>query len=44
VPSPEYAVAKAHAGSHLKVYAVDTIGQAIKILESLGGRISHNPA
>jgi len=44
VPSPEYAVAKAHAGPHLKVYKVDTIAQAIKILESLGGRISHNPA
>jgi PDZ domain-containing protein len=44
VPSPEYSVAKAHAGPHLKVYAIDTIGQAIKILESLGGRISRTTA
>jgi len=44
VPSPEYAVAKAHAGPHLKIYKVNTIGQAIKILESLGGRISLIPA
>jgi PDZ domain-containing protein len=40
VPPQEYAVAKAHAGGHLKVYAVSTIGQAVHILESLGGRIS----
>jgi PDZ domain-containing protein len=39
VPPLEYAVAKSHAGSHLKVYAVSTITQAVRILESLGGRI-----
>ncbi|MGA3353451.1 MAG: S16 family serine protease [Acidimicrobiales bacterium] len=44
VPSPEYNVAKARAGAHLKVYAVNTIGQAVRILESLGGRISRTPA
>jgi PDZ domain-containing protein len=40
VPSQEYAVAKAHAGLHLKVYAVSTIGEAVHILESLGGRVA----
>ena len=40
VPPQEYAVAKAHAGSHLKVYSVSTIEQAIHILESLGGHIA----
>ena len=40
VPPQEYSVAKAHAGSHLKVYSVSTITQAVHILESLGGRIS----
>jgi PDZ domain-containing protein len=40
VPPQEYAVAKAHAGPHLKVYAVSTIGEAVHILESLGGRVS----
>ena len=44
VPPQEYQVAKAHAGSHLEVYAVGTIGQAIRVLESLGGRISRNTA
>ncbi len=44
VPSPEYSVAKAHAGSQLKVYAVNTIGQAVRILESLGGRITRTRA
>ena len=39
VPPQEYAVAKAHAGPHLKVYAVSTIGEAVHILESLGGRV-----
>jgi len=40
VPPQEYAVAKAHAGPHLKVYAVSTIDQAIHVLESLGGHIA----
>jgi len=44
VPPQEYKVAKAHAGSHLKVYSVSTIGQAVRILESLGGRISRTTA
>ena len=39
VPKQEYQVARAHAGSHLKIYAVSTISQAIHVLESLGGRI-----
>ncbi len=44
VPPQEYAVAKAHAGSRLKVYAVSTIAQAIHDLESLGGRIARTTA
>jgi PDZ domain-containing protein len=44
VPPGEYAAAKAHAGSSLKVYAVSTIGRALSILESLGGRISGTTA
>jgi PDZ domain-containing protein len=40
VPPPEYSVAKAHAGAHLKVYAVTNITQAIRILKSLGGHIA----
>ncbi|MGO9206929.1 MAG: PDZ domain-containing protein [Candidatus Limnocylindrales bacterium] len=44
VPPQEYAVAKAHAGPHLKVYAVSTIGQAVHVLESLGGRIARTTA
>jgi PDZ domain-containing protein len=40
VPKQEYAVAKSRAGSHLKVYAVSTIAQALHILESLGGRVT----
>jgi hypothetical protein len=40
VPPQEYAVAKAHAGPHLKVYAVSTIDQAVHVLESLGGHIA----
>jgi PDZ domain-containing protein len=44
VPPQEYSVAKAHAGSHLKVYAVSTIGQAVHDLELLGGRIARTTA
>lgn len=44
VPPEEYSVAKAHAGSHLKVYAVSTIGQAVHDLELLGGRIARTTA
>jgi PDZ domain-containing protein len=44
VPPEEYSVAKAHAGSRLKVYAVSTIGQAVHDLELLGGRIKRTTA
>jgi PDZ domain-containing protein len=44
VPPQEYPVAKAHAGPHLKVYAVSTINQAIHVLVSLGGHIARNTA
>ncbi len=37
VPPQEYTVAKAHAGSRLKVYAVSTIGQAVRILRVTRG-------
>lgn len=40
VPPQEYAVAKAHAGSRLKVVSVSTIGQAITALRHIGGRIA----
>lgn len=40
VPLPEYKVAKAHAGTRLKVVAVATIGQAIAALRHIGGRIA----
>jgi Lon-like protease len=40
VPKPEYQVAKSRAGPHLHVYAVTSIAQAIRILESLGGHIA----
>ncbi len=40
VPPQEYKVALAHAGSKLKVYAVSTVAQAIRILEQhYGGRM-----
>ncbi|HLN04773.1 MAG TPA: PDZ domain-containing protein, partial [Acidimicrobiales bacterium] len=44
VPVQEYAVAKSKAGPNLKVYAVSSIDQVIKILESLGGRIVRTTA
>lgn len=45
VPRQEYKVAKAHAGGSLKVYAVSSITQALKILERYGGRLpSRAPA
>jgi PDZ domain-containing protein len=40
VPPQEYAVAKAHAGTRLKVVAVSTIGQAIAALKRIGGHIA----
>ena len=40
VPPQEEAVAKAHAGAHLKVLAVDDISQAISDLVRLGGTFS----
>jgi PDZ domain-containing protein len=44
VPPEELAVAKSHAGRNLKVYAVTSIGQVIRILESLGGRLTRTTA
>jgi PDZ domain-containing protein len=44
VPPQEYKLAKAHAGAHLKVYAVSTIAEAIHDLKLLGGKISRTPA
>jgi len=40
VPPANYAEAKKYAGPTLKVYAVSTIAQAIKVLESHGGKIA----
>jgi PDZ domain-containing protein len=37
VPRENYAEAKAHAGNHLRVYAVDTIDDALRVLGSLKG-------
>jgi PDZ domain-containing protein len=39
VPQPELAVAKSMAGPHLKVFAVQTLGQALSDLEHLGGKL-----
>ncbi|MGO9559665.1 MAG: S16 family serine protease [Acidimicrobiales bacterium] len=39
VPPQEYKVALAHSGNGLKIYAVSTIGQVLKILERYGGRL-----
>ncbi len=41
VPGANYATAKKYAaGSSLKVYAVSSIGQVLRILEGLGGRLA----
>jgi PDZ domain-containing secreted protein len=37
VPRDNYKDAKAHAGNHLKVYAVDNFDDALRILGSLKG-------
>jgi Lon-like protease len=37
VPRANYAEAKAHAGNHLRVYAVDTFDDALRILGTLKG-------
>jgi len=37
VPPQELAVARARAGSHLRVFAVSNISQAIRVLERVGG-------
>ena len=37
VPRDDYAVASAHAGSHLKVYAVNTFDDALRVLGGLAG-------
>ena len=39
VPPPELGVARSMAGPHLKVFAVQTLGQALRDLEGLGGRV-----
>ncbi len=39
VPRANYAVARQNAGPKLKVYAVSTIAQALRVLERLGGRL-----
>lgn len=39
VPPAEYKVAKAHAGTRLRVYAVSSVDQALRILRSYGGRL-----
>ncbi len=39
VPPAEYKTAKAHAGPKLKVYAVSSIAQALRILRSYGGKL-----
>jgi PDZ domain-containing protein len=39
VPEPELSVAKAMAGPDLKVFAVQTLGQALTDLERLGGKL-----
>lgn len=43
VPPEEYRTAVAHAGPHLRVFAVSSIGQAIAVLERLGGRLVRVP-
>jgi PDZ domain-containing protein len=40
VPPQEYATAKAHAGSHLEVVAVSTLGQALRAIAAHGGDLS----
>ena len=37
VPRGEYAEAREHAGSDLRVYPVDTLDDAMKVLDRLGG-------
>jgi PDZ domain-containing protein len=39
VPPEEYSVAKAHAGSTLKIYKVSSIGQVLRILQRYGGKV-----
>lgn len=39
VPKVEYATARAHAGSHLKIVAVSSLGDALAALRRLGGRL-----
>ncbi|MGH9303320.1 MAG: S16 family serine protease [Acidimicrobiales bacterium] len=40
VPNANFARAKAFAGPQLKIYAVSSIGQVLRILKRLGGRIA----
>lgn len=39
VPPAQYKVARSHAGDSLKIYAVSSISQVLRILESYGGRL-----
>jgi PDZ domain-containing protein len=39
VPPANAAVARAHAGPGLRIIAVSSIGQAVRALERLGGRL-----
>jgi PDZ domain-containing protein len=39
VPQPELAIARAMAGPHLKVFAVQTLSQALGDLERMGGKL-----
>jgi Lon-like protease len=43
VPKPEYAKAEAKATPQLHVYGVNTLGQALRVLERLGGKVPANP-
>jgi PDZ domain-containing protein len=39
VPTPELATARAFAGPHLKVFAVQSLGQALSDLQRMGGQL-----
>ena len=43
VPKVELAAADSKAGSQLHVYGVDNLGQVMRILERLGGKVPANP-
>ncbi len=43
VPKPEYAKAEAKATPQLRVYGVNTLDQALRILKRLGGKVPTSP-